>query len=70
MAFETSYQEYRDRVARQYGAEEELRRLCPTYARHLATTLRTDAAAASGQERAALLRLADRMDPDLTEVAA
>ncbi len=64
MAFETTYEEFYARVARQDG-EDEARRICPPYSRLLARELREQAVAASPDSAASLRRLADQMDPDL-----
>ncbi|MEU9557989.1 hypothetical protein [Streptomyces fumanus] len=66
MAFETTYEEFYARVARQDGEEEALR-VCPPYSRLLARDLREQAVTASPDSAASLRRLADQMDPDLRQ---
>ncbi|HEX5543464.1 MAG TPA: hypothetical protein VFX60_18250 [Micromonospora sp.] len=64
MSFETTFEEFVERLTRQYGRDEALRTAVP-FCRDFARTLREQAETEGAEDPAALRRLADQMDPDL-----
>lgn len=63
MAFETTYAALHARVTAQLG-QAEADRICPGYARHFVAACREEAATATPDDAAVLLRLANEMNPD------